>query len=230
MLLEVQNVTKRFEKGGKTITALKQVSFSADRPQVIGLVGLNGAGKTTLINVIAGILIPDEGMARINREETWRKPGKLIAYPYVPRIDQRMTVADIVDVLQLFYGKGAWEKYVNILGLEKEWSTEYQRLSTGWKQRINIPSAVGQKKPVVLLDEITNGLDAITADAVLDVMAEKGRESVVVFASHIFDHVERVADRILIINGGKILKDLSWAPEMRGTIEQLFRSVITRAQ
>ena len=229
MLLEVRNITKCFEKSGRIITALKDVNFTADRPQVIGLVGLNGAGKTTLINVIAGILIPNEGVARINGEETWKKPGKLIAYPYIPRIDPRMTVEDVVDVLRLFYGEGDWEKYAEILDLDKEWHTEYQRLSTGWKARVRLLAAMGQSKPVVLLDEITNGMDVVTADAALDVMAKKGKESVVLFASHIFNHVERVANRILIIHNGRILRDFQYRPEEGKNLEEIFRSVIARA-
>ncbi|GEM_PF-2149921 len=229
MLLEVRNVTKRFEKSGRIITALDSVSFSVERPRVIGLVGLNGAGKTTLINIIAGILIPDEGVARIRGEETWKRPGKQIAYPYIPRIDPRMTVEDIMDVLRLFYGDGDWEKYAEILGLDKEWHTEYQRLSTGWKARVRLLAAMGQRKPVVLLDEVTNGMDVVTADAVLDVMAKKGEESVVLFASHIFNHVERVASRILIIHNGRILRDFPYRPEEGKNLEELFRGVITRA-
>ncbi len=227
MELVVQDVTKRFEKGGKTITALGRVSFSADRPQVIGLVGLNGAGKTTLINIIAGVLIPDEGAARINGEETWRRPAKMVAYPFVPYDDPRMPVKDTVKILELFYGEGDWQKYVDLLELRKEWNTEKQRLSTGWTQRILALSALGQSKPVILLDEITNGLDVTTADVVLDAMKSKGKKSIVVFASHIFNHVERVADRIIIIHGGKVLKD---APLKELTaeksLEDVFRELI----
>jgi len=227
VLLEVQNVTKLFEKGGKTITALEHVSFRADHPQVIGLVGLNGAGKTTLINIIAGILIPDEGVARINGVETWKHPAKMVAYPFIPYDDPRMPVKDTVKILELFYGEGDWQKYADLLGLRNEWNVEKQRLSTGWTQRILALSALGQDKPVILLDEITNGLDVTTADVVLNAMKSKGRKSIVVFASHIFNHVERVADRVVIIHDGKILKD---APLKEITsekpLEDVFRELI----
>ncbi len=226
-ILEVDHVTKMYEKAGSRIVALKDVSLRAEHPQVIGLVGLNGAGKTTLINIIAGILIPDDGIARINGEETWKKPGKLIGYPYIPFQDPRMTVKDVIDVLELFYGEGDWEKYAELLGLRKEWNTEIQRLSTGWKRRVEILAAMGQEKPVILLDEVTNGLDVVTADTVLDAMKEKGKRSVVIFASHIFNHVERVADRIVIIHQGRILRD-SKIEELcgGGSLESVFREVV----
>ncbi len=227
MLLEVRNVTKFFNKGGKLITALNDVSLVSNRPEVIGLVGLNGAGKTTLINTIAGVLIPDEGVVKINGIPTHTIPGKLVGYPFLPYQDPRMTVGDAIDVLERFYGDGEWEKYAKILGLDKEINTEIQRLSTGWRQRLNVLSAAGQNRAVILFDETTNGLDAITADKVLDVIHEKGKNSVVIFASHIYSHVERVADRVVIIHRGRILAD-GPKSEILGdeTLEPVFRRYI----
>ncbi len=227
MLLEVRNVTKFFKKGGKQVTALNNISLVSNRPEVVGLVGLNGAGKTTLINTIAGVLIPDKGVVKINGIPTYTIPGKLVGYPFLPYQDPRMTVGDAIDVLKRFYGEGEWEKYAKILELNREINTEIQRLSTGWRQRLNVLSAAGQNKAVILFDETTNGLDAITADKVLDVIREKGKNSVVIFASHIYSHVERVADRIVIIHGGRILADGS-KDEILGdeTLENVFRRYI----
>jgi len=116
---------------------------------------------------------------------------------------------------------------VDILELRKEWNVEKQRLSTGWTQRLLALSALGQNKPVILLDEITNGLDVTTADVVLDAMRSKGKKSIVVFASHIFDHVERVADRIIIIHAGKVLKDASLNEiTAEKPLEDVFRELI----
>jgi ABC-type multidrug transport system ATPase subunit len=227
VLLEIDGVTKFFEKGGNTITALDHVSLRADRPQVIGLVGLNGAGKTTLINIVAGILIPDEGIVRIDGEETWKKPIRLVAYPYIPYDDPRMKVREVVWVLENFYGKQKWDEYVEILGLKREWNTEIQRLSKGWRRRLDILSAMGQEKPVILLDEVTNGLDIETADAVLDAIRKKGKESIVIFASHIYAHVERVADRIVIIHEGRILMDRD--NNLEEPLEKVLRRVIRGA-
>ncbi len=109
----------------------------------------------------------------------------------------RMTVSDVLEVLEMIYDKPVDEKLIRALKLDQVLDREWQRLSTGYQKRLLVLSAFASGRKIVLLDEITNGLDVISAQVVLNTMRLYGRNHLVLFATHIFEHVEKVADRVI---------------------------------
>ncbi len=161
-LLLVENVTKYFQKGKERIKALDNVSFSRGKG-CTALLGLNGAGKSTLINIILGLLVADEGRVTVDGTDPVKEPG-VAAYPFLPYSDDRATVDDLLGLIELFFDVHIPGRLIKELELDKELHTEYQRLSTGYKARLRLLSAFVQPSNVVLLDEITNGMDVASVD------------------------------------------------------------------
>jgi ABC-2 type transport system ATP-binding protein len=204
-MLKVKNLTKYFKKENKRIKALSNVSFEIEKPCVCCIVGLNGAGKTTLLNCIVGLLIPDEGDVLINNIPSYKKLQ--CAFPYLPypATDPRATVKDIIEIFRIFWGNFEDEEYyIKLFELDEELNTEYQRLSAGFKVRLKILSTLYQNQPIIVFDEITNGLDLETSKNVLNIMKELSKEKIILFASHIFDHINYVNDLCIFLHEGKL--------------------------
>ncbi len=203
-MLEVHNVWKRFRKGGKEIVALKAVSFSAERGCLV-ILGLNGAGKTTLLNIITGLLIPDEGYVRVDGTDPVKDPGN-VAIPFIPWEDARMTVRDAVYAMEMFNDVNIPEKLIRLLKLEEHMDAQIQKLSTGVYRRVQLLNALSSPHRVVLLDEVTNGLDLEAFEVFKNtIKAIKGKK-LILFATHIFEHAEAVADNVLILHEGIVKK------------------------
>ncbi len=204
-LLLVENVTKYFQKEKERVKTLDGVSFSRGKGCTT-LLGLNGAGKTTLINVILGLLVPDEGSILVDDTNPVEKPG-VAAYPFLPYHDDRATVNDLVGLIEMFFDVHVPERLLKELELDGEFHTEYQRLSTGYKARLRLLSALVQPSKVILLDEMTNGMDVASVDVFFRVVNNVKRNKLVFFSTHIFEHAEKVSDNVLVLHRGRILFD-----------------------
>jgi ABC-2 type transport system ATP-binding protein len=227
--LKVENLYKYFNKHGKTIVALENINLLIEEPKVVCLVGLNGAGKTTLINCISGILIPDKGKVEINGKNPAKHLGELVAFPYSkPQIgyNPRMSVKEFLELLSILFEKPL-EIVLNIaekFELDQEYNTQVQKLSLGWQKRLEILSAIVQDKPIVVLDEITNGLDLEASEVALKLLKEYGKKHIIIFASHIYSHIDYVNDVCVFIHKGKVMK----IEEKVNNSEEILKSLIGR--
>jgi molybdate transport system ATP-binding protein len=204
-----------------------EAAFAAPVPGVTALFGRSGSGKTTLVNIISGLLRPDEGTVRLGDEvltDTRAQiavPAERRAIGYVfqePRLFPHLSVA-----ANLTYGArrtGAsgfisFEEAVSLLGLEGLLGRKPRQLSGGEAQRVSLGRALLSQPRLLLLDEPLASLDAARREEVLPYLeALRDRLSIpMVFVSHQFDEVLRLATHLVLLEGGRVLADGS-LPEM----------------
>src|ERR1700716_763177 len=204
-VIEVSELTRRF--GAKT--ALSSVSLSLPRGAVYGLVGENGAGKTTLIKHILGLLRAESGSVRVFGLDPVADPVAVLSrIGYLSEendIPGRMRVDDLIRYSRAFYP--AWddayaEELRRTFALDA--AAKVKNLSKGQKARAGLLIALAYRPELLLLDEPSSGLDPIVRrdilGAVMRTIADEGRT--VLFSSHLLGEVERVADRVAMIQSG----------------------------
>jgi sodium transport system ATP-binding protein len=204
--------------------ALDHLSFRAEPGEVFGLLGPNGAGKTTALRILATLLKPTAGSARINGFDCAMQP-ELVRHQigYISAstaMYDRMTAWEMVEyfgrlhnlprdllrerMLTLF-DRLAMNEIRDVLG---------GKMSTGMKQKVAIARAMVHDPPVLIFDEATNGLDVLVARSLLDTVRElRDQGKCIIFSSHIMREVERLCTRITILHRGRILAE--------GSLEQL---------
>ena len=203
--------------------ALDNVSFEVQKGRVFGLVGENGAGKTTLIKHLLGSLCPDEGTVTLFGAEPSRDPASVLARIGYLSEDRDlplwMRVKELMRYTRSFYPD--WdEEYAQQLLKQFRLDPEakIRNLSRGEKARAGLLTALAHRPELLLLDEPSSGLDAVSRSDILGVVvrsvAEGGRT--VVFSSHLLDEVERVVDDVAMFHQGR-LELLMSMEELRAT-------------
>ncbi len=234
-ILEMKEVTKSF--GGNHV--LKGVDFSVYPGEIIGYIGPNGAGKSTTVKIILGLLQPDMGEIFI-----FGKSLKDSGDTYKARIGYVPENAELYDTLSaeeylLFVGRlyGLEEdmvrekslKMMQILGIEEAFKNRLSSFSKGMRQKVLIISSLLHNPDILFWDEPLNGLDANSVQIVKEILSELKKEGKTVFySSHIMDTVEKLSDRIIILNEGRVVADGHFdelQKEADGTLEQLFNQL-----
>ena len=206
-IVEFQNVSRTF--GDKA--ALADVTLAVPRGGVFGLIGGNGAGKTTIIKHILGMLKAQTGTVRVfgldpvqNPVETLGRIGYLSEDRDLP---DWMRVGELMNYTQAFYPQ--WdEAYAEELRqmFELDLKAKIKSLSRGQRARAGLLVALAHRPDLLVLDEPSSGLDPIVRrdvlGAIIRTIADEGRT--VLFSSHLLDEVERVADRVAMIHGGRV--------------------------
>ncbi len=223
-LLRVERLGKRF--GG--FRALDGVSFHIDRGEVLGLVGPNGSGKTTCINVISGLYAPDEGNVLFaGRSVGGRKPH-LLARSLINRTFQSprpflsLTVRENVEIAAT-YGRAstaapAVDVVLERLGLAAEAARRAEDLNSAHQKLLDLARALATGPRLLLVDEIAAGLNPaellLMADR-LRALAAEGMALLVV--EHLMGFLERVTDRVIVMNAGREIFDGRLAEAVRDT-------------
>lgn len=221
----LEHIDKREQ--GHWFNAVQSVSFSCGPGQVLGLLGPNGAGKTTSLRMLSTALQPTSGEIVINGEDVIAKPlvmRKRIGFlSGTTSLYHRLTVRENVRYFGKLHGMkdtlldAEIERVFSLLDIHAFADKKADSLSTGMKQRANIARAVIHQPEVIVLDEPTTGLDVISAKAILAfVNSYKGTHVPVIFSTHHLHEVEKLCDRVVLINGG--------VTQFAGTLEA-FRSV-----
>lgn len=207
-VIELRGVTRRFG----TKMALDDVTLSIPRGVVFGLVGANGAGKTTLIRHLLGLLRPQLGVVRVlglnpvvQPVEALSRVGYLSEEGDLPGW---MRVEELMRYLRAFYP--TWDEDF-AQDLRRQFNLDprakIKTLSKGQKARAGLLAALAYRPEVLLLDEPSSGLDPIVRrdilGAIVRTIADEGRT--VLFSSHLLDEVERISDRIAMLDNGRIL-------------------------
>ncbi len=207
--------------------ALDDINFEVREGRVFGLVGENGAGKTTLIKHLLGSLCPDKGRATVFGIEPTRNPPAVVSrFGYLSEdrdLPQWMRVNELMNYTRAFYPD--WDPgYAEQLRKQFRLSgdSKIRNLSRGEKARAGLLVALAHRPELLLLDEPSSGLDAVSRHDILEVVvrsvAEEGRT--VVFSSHLLDEVERVADDVAMFHQGK-LELLTSVDELRATHQKM---------
>jgi sodium transport system ATP-binding protein len=214
--VSVQGLTKVFyDEGRGELRAVDGIDFECQPGQIFGLLGANGAGKTTTLRMLATILRPTSGSARLMGHDVLIEPEAVRANlgfsssttALYPRLTARETLeffARINGVPEERVSKRV-DTLVQRFGLGDYANARVDRLSQGMKQKVSIARTVAHDPPVLIFDEPTVGLDVLNAIEMQKVLTEfRAEGKTIIFSTHIMSEAEKLCDRIAIINGGKI--------------------------
>ncbi len=205
--IEVSNLTKRY---GDHV-AVDGVSFTVEPGEIFAILGPNGAGKTTTVESIVGLRTPDSGTIRVlgldpqtDRDALRERVGVQLQESELP---DRMTVAEAVELFASFYNDPADpDALIEDLGLAEKRDTQFRKLSGGQRQRLSIALALVGRPKVAILDELSTGLDPQARRATWQLIeAIRDRGVTVVLVTHLMEEAERLADRVAVIDGGRII-------------------------
>ena len=208
-MLEVSDLRHRFGE----LTALDGVTFAVGRGEIVGLVGRNGAGKTTAMRAVMGILEPDGGS--VDWEGHAVGEADRMRFGYMPEergLYPQMRLADQVGYFARLHGLGpdaaarAAGAWLERLGLGARAQEKLIALSHGNQQRVQLAVALVHDPSLMVLDEPFAGLDPEAVDSLSDVLRAQAHEGVaILFSSHQLELVERVCQRVLILDAGRLL-------------------------
>lgn len=212
-MIEVEHVSKRY---GET-DAVRDVSFNVNAGEVVGFVGPNGAGKTTTMKILACLMPPTAGVARIAGFDTVDRSGEARrSLGYLPEsvplytdmtVRQYLTyMAALRDVPQS-QRAGRVSGTIEAVGADEYADRRIGTLSKGFRQRVGIGQAILHQPAAVILDEPTSGLDPAQRIEMRSLIAEVGKEHAVLLSSHILSEVALVCDRVVVIDRGNLVAD-----------------------
>ena len=208
-VLEIDGISKRY---GQTV-AVQDLTFEIHAGELFGFVGRNGAGKTTTMRVILGVLTPDAGTVRFLGVPLTFETRRRIGYmPEERGLYPKMRVAEQLAYLGELHGmtdaaaRKAAHGWLDRFGLAERRDSELQALSMGNQQRIQLAAALVFGPDVLVLDEPFAGLDPVAVDVMADALRERADAGVpVIFSSHELELVERLCDRVGIIDHGRMV-------------------------
>lgn len=210
MELVLDRVSKQYQNK----IAVDRISTTL-QPGVIGLLGENGAGKTTLMRMLCGILKPSSGTITFEgldvSEELYRDvlgylPQDFGYYPNFSGRDFLMYIAALKGI-EKSAARRKCDELLYTVNLEQVANKKIKTYSGGMKQRIGIAQAVLNNPKILILDEPTAGLDPKERVRFRNLIAELGKDSIVILSTHIVSDVEQIADRILMMKSGQIIFD-----------------------
>jgi ABC-2 type transport system ATP-binding protein len=221
-VVELKSVTKQY--GG--YTALSNVSLEVPRGNVFALLGENGAGKTTTIRLMLGLTEPTHGEVRVLGLDSQREGLAIrsrVGYlPERPTLYEWMTAAEIGWFTAGFYADGFEQNYRTLVsGFRVPLDRKLSALSKGMRAKVALSLAMAHEPELLILDEPTSGLDTMVRREFLESMVDITAEGrTVLLSSHQIGEVERVADFVAIVHGGRLLA-VERLDEMKRTTRQL---------
>jgi ABC-2 type transport system ATP-binding protein len=229
-MLRCDHITKRF--GSRT--ALNEASLAIDGNEVVGFVGRNGAGKTTTMRVIMGLLDPDGGQVTWDgapiTEDVRRRIGYMPEerglYPKMRCLDQLTYLSRLAGVPKAD-ARDHGAALLESMGLHDRFQEPVEKLSLGNQQRVQLAAALVGKPELLVLDEPFSGLDPVGVDTLTKVLRERTGSGVgLLFSSHQLELLERLADRVVILEEGRVIANEAVDPANRGALAERFRSLI----
>ena len=211
-MLQVQNLCKSYD----TRQVVSDVSFSAEPGQIIGLLGPNGAGKTTTVSMICGLTAADQGSVLLSGQHISNDDSpvkrKVGLVPQDIALFEGLSAIGNLETFGALYGlKGAELRERSLAALELVGLTDRARdkpstFSGGMKRRLNIACALVHDPDILLLDEPTVGIDPQSRNAIFDNLETlKARGKTMVYTTHYMEEAERLCDRIVIMDHGKVI-------------------------
>ena len=222
-----------FARHWREIEALKGVSFSLERGELMGFIGPNGAGKSTTIKILSGILEPTAGRCEVDGITPWKQRIRHVARLGVvfgqrtqlwwdlPVIEGFDLLRDIYRVPQARYAERR-DELVALMRLERLLDQPVRQLSLGQRMRCEIAAALLHDPQLVFLDEPTIGLDAPSKLAIRDFVRRLNRERgvTVILTTHDMHDIEALAERVIVIGNGVILADGSFDQLRAGALAE----------
>jgi ABC-2 type transport system ATP-binding protein len=206
-VIEVDHLRKQY----RDLVAVDDLSFTVERGEIFGILGPNGAGKTTTVEIIEGLRTPDGGTARVLGLDPWRDRAELRrrvgAQLQESELPEKLKVREAMELYSSFYDEPAdSERLLDDLGLADKRDTSYGKLSGGQKQRLSIALALVGDPELAILDELTTGLDPNARRDTWELIEQiRDRGVTVVLVTHVMEEAERLADRVALIDGGRLV-------------------------
>ena len=216
-MIEAEHLTKQFKvKVFKKFVAVDDVSFTVNDGEVVGLLGPNGAGKTTIMRLLATVLHPTRGIARVDgydlrthSREVRRRIGIL---PEMWGLYERFTPREHLRMFGQYYDlkkdvlEARIEELVETLDMSAFADRECKRFSRGMSQKVALARTMIHSPQNLLLDEPTNGLDVMSARLVRKLISQLREEKrCVMISTHILNEAERLCDRLILLDNGKVV-------------------------
>jgi sodium transport system ATP-binding protein len=233
-VIEAQGLTKIFrDKKRGEIRAVDNVSFRCQPGQIYGLLGANGAGKTTTLRMLATILQPTAGTAKVAGQDIVAAPDQVRMHvgflSTATALYGRLTGKEMVEYFGRLHGmdEAALQKRIEEifarLDMNEFRDQRCDKLSSGQKQKVSIARTLVHDPQVMIFDEPTATLDVMTARVIIQFIREcRQRGKTVIFSSHVMSEVEKLCDHIGIIHNGKLLTEGSLAElRQRHSLEDL---------
>ncbi|MER6838661.1 ABC transporter ATP-binding protein [Streptomyces cellulosae] len=205
-VIDVIDLRKAY--GGRT--AVDGVSFSVDEGEIFGVLGPNGAGKTTTVECVEGLRVPDTGRVRVagldpvtDHDEVTRVLGAQLQQS---ELQPKLTVREALELYASFHTRPAdWRPLAERLGLTAKLATRFAKLSGGQKQRLFIALALIGNPRIVVLDELTTGLDPRARRDTWELIEDVRAGGVtVLLVTHFMEEAQRLCDRIAVIDQGRV--------------------------
>lgn len=208
MSIEVSNISKLY--GNQK--ALNTISFSIDRPEIVGFLGPNGAGKSTMMKILTTYIQPSSGETRVNGHgiESTQNIQKSVGYlPEHNPLYLDMYIREYLAFNANIYkvDKSRIGEVIKMTGLTPEIHKKIGQLSKGYRQRVGLATALLHDPEVLILDEPTTGLDPNQLIDIRNLIKTIGKTKTVFLSTHIMQEVEAMCDRVIIINKGEIVAD-----------------------
>ncbi len=207
--VEFQSVTKNFGD----VRAVDHLTFSIPSGSIYGLLGPNGAGKTTSIRMLMQIILPDSGAIRVFGQD--QKNGYLDRIGYLPEergLYRKMKVKDVIAFFGELHGlkpsdvRTRTTFWLDRFGLLNWSDRKVEELSRGMQQKLQFIITIFHEPDLIILDEPFTGLDPVNAQVVKDtILEERKRGATIIFSTHLMEQVEKLCDRICLINKGKAI-------------------------
>ncbi len=213
-VLRVEGLTKRFGR----FTALKDVSFSVERGEVVGLLGQNGAGKSTTIKILCNLVRPTSGLVLLEGRpitggrsaEHRRRMGVIVEAPkFYPQLSGRANLELLAQIYPV--GLEKVRALLNQVGLAERQEERFGRFSMGMKQRLGLAAVLLNEPSLIILDEPTTGLDPVAQEQIHELIRTLTREHKVtaLLCSHNLPEVEALCVRALVLHRGELVLDQS---------------------
>lgn len=207
--IEVNDLTRRYRRK----VAVDGISLRVEAGQIIGVLGSNGAGKTTLVETIAGLRAPTSGSVSVlgldprrERDRVRQVLGVQLQEAY---LHTSLTGRELIALYRSFYpNPRSAEELLSLVDLTDHADTHFEKLSGGQRQRLNVALALVGRPRVVILDELTTGMDPRARRRVWAAVEDLREQGVtVVLVSHAMDEVERLCDSVVLLDSGRIIAE-----------------------
>lgn len=201
------NISKKYKK-----FELQPTSIEIDKGEIVALIGENGAGKSTLIKCMCGVIDADEGQLEVD-DQVVKKLDDVLVLGFMNQdqnVYNEIKIRDLTnfvkDVMKKKFDQEVYYYYFkDVFHLDDDY--KMKELSTGMKVKYFLSLELAKNPDLLVLDEPTSGLDPIVRDEVLDILrcVAKEKNTSVLFSSHITEDIEKIADRVIFINNGRIV-------------------------
>ncbi|MBC1609872.1 ATP-binding cassette domain-containing protein [Listeria welshimeri] len=245
-MIDVVNVTKKFQDRKKSTTAVDHVSFHVGKGRIVGLVGENGAGKTTILRSIATLVSQDEGTISVAGYDTLKQAEEVknhigVLFGGETGLYDRLTARENLLYFGGLYGlpkhtlKNRIDDLSQRFGMRKELDRTVGGFSRGMRQKVAIARAVIHDPEVILFDEPTTGLDITSANVFRDFTHQLQKEGkTIIFSSHIMDEVRSLSDDLILMHQGQLLysgtAEALYEKEGTDDLNYIFMSNIVRGE